>query len=156
RIDIDLKAIVQAQTTVSTAVELATRVRQKADLLPRILARLTAVLPFAVVIVIDQAEEIFTHLQGSEATATLRALADATTGDYKVIVSLRTEYYGRLIDALRLSRRRPDAIREYLLTDFGHADLVDAIKRPTVDHPIAYASEIPRNKWGFTYADGLA
>jgi hypothetical protein len=77
-------------------------------------------------------------------------------GDFKVILSLRTEYYGRLVDRLRRGLHDTNSIREYLLTDFGEQDLVDAIRRPTDRKQIAHASEVPFEKYGFDYAAGVA
>jgi hypothetical protein len=133
-----------------------------APLLGRILAALAGRLPHALVLVIDQAEEVFT-LAHSEADVAnrdralrmLQKLLDVQ-GDVKVIVSLRTEYYGRLIDRLRAGRRDMAGVREYLLTDFSRDDLIDAIERPTADTEIPHALEVPREKYGFRYADGVA
>lgn len=64
-------------------------------------------LPHALVLVIDQAEEIFTLASEVEevedrahALRMLQRLVDVEA-DVKLIVSLRTEYYGRLLDHLR-------------------------------------------------------
>ena len=64
-------------------------------------------LPFTPIVVIDQGEEVFTlarspeeHAPGRRALDILRRTA-ATAGGFKLIMSLRTEYYGRLIDRLR-------------------------------------------------------
>jgi WD40 repeat protein len=77
-------------------------------------------------------------------------------GDYKVIVSLRTEFYGRLIGALRKRRGAAEGIYDYLLVDLDSAALVEFITRPTSDQPIPYAREVPRERYKFVYADGVA
>ena len=130
-------------------------------LLGRLLAALAAALPFGVVLVIDQGEEIFT-LAREEKDAPNRKLALdllrqslAVRGDFKVIVGLRTEYYGRLADRLRRGLGDAEGVREYLLTDFSEVTLAEAIRQPTLDHSIPYAKEVPFQKYGFRYADGL-
>ena len=82
-----------------------------ASLLGKLLAALASRLPHALVLVIDQAEEVFTLVRTrgdvanrDRALRMLQRLLDVQ-GDVKVIVSLRTEYYGRLIDRLRAGRR---------------------------------------------------
>ena len=131
-----------------------------ASLLGRVLAALSSLLPYALVLVIDQAEEIFTLVKPEEAEARRPALdmlreAALTPGDFKVIMALRTEYYGRLVDGLRRGTKDMGGIREYLLTDFDVPDLVAAITRPTSTEPIRYASEIPDEKYRFLYEQGL-
>jgi hypothetical protein len=119
--------------------------------LGRMLTALAGSLPYTLVVVIDQAEEVFTlsHGPGGERrrSQALRILSRAgdDDGDYKVIVSLRTEYYGRLIDAVRRGRHGPHGVREYLLTDLDADSLVAAIERPASDRPVPYALEIPRD-----------
>ena len=136
--------------------------RADVSLLGRILSAISDRLPFAPVLVIDQCEEVFTlartpeDLQrGKRALDMLRRTVDAA-GDFKVILSLRTEYYGRLVDRLRRGLLDTSSIREYLLTDFDEEALVEAIRRPTEREQITHASEIPFEKYGFDYAEGVA
>ena len=128
----------------------------------RLLKEISRRLPHALILVIDQAEEIFTLAKdpkdarnGQEAIELLRK-AMAESGNFKIIISLRTEYYGKFIDRLRTGIRDVVGVREYLLTDFGAKSLVEAIRRPTSHEPIPGATEIPFEKYGFSYADGLA
>ena len=80
---------------------------QDAGLLKDLLTRMAARLPHALVLVFDQAEEVFTLARTPEevsdrdhALRMLQRLVDVKA-DVKLIVSLRTEYYGRLLDHLR-------------------------------------------------------
>jgi tetratricopeptide (TPR) repeat protein len=136
--------------------------QQNPMLLGRLLATLGAQLPYSPVLVIDQCVEVFTlaraprdHENRRLALEMLRQVI-GVPGRYKVIVSLRTEYYGRLIDRLRYGRQAVAGVREYLLTDFTEAQLVDAIRRPTLTEPIPYADKIPYDKYGFRYGEGVA
>ena len=131
------------------------------DFLGRLLAGIAAKLPYTPVLVIDQAEEVFTLARTpADEAARNRALdslrrAAAQGGGFKLVMSLRTEYHGRLVDRLRKGGR-DTGVRAYLLTDFGLDDLVDAITRPTAERPIPHSTEVPFEKYGFKYADGVA
>lgn len=159
---IDLAQTVRSSARLSdvelTPIALIGQLRSGPEVLQRILAALATVLPFGMVLIVDQAEEIFTQGQGPEVWAALRAVAASASGDFKLILSLRTEYYGRFVSALRPSRssQGENSLREYLLTDFSEDDLVEAILRPTLDHPLPYTSDIPRQVYKFRYEDDLA
>ena len=136
--------------------------RGDAALLGRVMAAISERLPFAPILVVDQGEEVFTLAQtpediqrGNQALDMLRRTV-ATAGNFKVIFSLRTEYYGRVIDRLRRGLHDTGKIREYLLTDFDETALLEAIRRPTATTRIPYASEVPFKKFGFSYAEGVA
>ena len=133
-------------------------VRLLADLLVRLARRL----PYALVLVLDQAEEIFTLARTPEEVARrdyglrmLQRLVDVNA-DVKLIISLRTEYYGRLLDHLRAGRRDLNGVRDDLLRDFSRTALIEAITRPTSDTPLAPGQPSPRQKYGFRYDEGVA
>src|SRR5262249_36541783 len=122
----------------ATTATVAAALRKQPDALARFLARLGELLPFTPVVVIDQMEEVFT-LAVQEATDAnqkdaLRVLKEliGRRERYKVVLALRTEYYGRLVDRLRDRRRNLTGVREYLLTDFSREQLIEAIERPTL------------------------
>lgn len=131
-------------------------------LLGRLLAELSRRLPFTPVLVIDQAEEVFTlartpadEANRNEALEMLRRAAIGP-GGFKIVVSLRTEYQGRFTDRLRKGSNTTGGVREYLLTDFNQEALIEVIRRPTASTRIDYASEIPVEKYRFRYAPGVA
>jgi hypothetical protein len=158
-VEVDLRGVVP-ELAVAPAV-LRQGLRCDTALLGRLLARMANHLPFALVLVIDQAEEMFTLARTLEDTQSARLalemlrLALGASGNFRVIVSLRTEYHGRLIDGLRHSPHEVRKVREYLLTDFDEEALVAAIRRPTATVPIPHAAEIPFAKYRFRYADGV-
>jgi acetyl esterase/lipase len=126
-----------------------------------LLANLAEDLPFALVLVIDQGEEMFTLSRTEEdirgrrlALEMFRQLAEAP-GEFKVILSMRTEYYGQMIDRLNLGPEGGPRFPAYLLTTPSEADLIEAIRRPTTDGPIPYSSEVPAEKYRFAYAEGV-
>ncbi len=99
-------------------------------------------LPHALVLLIDQAEEFFTFSRTPEeirdrdhALKMIQRLVDIKA-DVKLIVTLRTEYYGRLLDHLRAGRRDFSGVRDDLLRDFSLPSLIAAIERPTSAEPI--------------------
>ncbi|HKI16959.1 MAG TPA: ATP-binding protein, partial [Isosphaeraceae bacterium] len=117
---------------------------QDAGLLKDLLTRLAARLPHALVLIVDQAEELFTMARTPDEVSnrdhTLRMLQRLVDikADVKLIVSLRTEYYGRLLDHLRAGRRDFSGVRDDLLRDFSKSALIAAIERPTLE------SRLPR------------
>jgi WD40 repeat protein len=130
--------------------------------LGRALEGLSVALPFTLVLMIDQAEEMFTLVrpEGSGLADRDRVLQMLSRigegrGDYKVIVALRTEFYGRLIGALRRGPAGAIGVRDYLLTDLDREGLVAFVARPTVDRAIDHAGEVPRDRYHFHYADGV-
>jgi WD40 repeat protein len=144
------------------AATLRTALMADEDRLATLLERMSARLPHALLLIIDQAEELFTLARTPEETAArdqalrlIRRVADVRA-DVKVIVSLRTEYYGRLLDHLRDGRRDQSGIRDDLLRDFSRSALIEAIERPTLESPLAEDLPSPRATYRFTYADGVA
>jgi WD40 repeat protein len=121
-------------------------------------------------LVLDQCEEIFTRGQSTGDEPLRRAILEKlrrdtlemlrrvveAPGDFKLILSLRTEYYGRLLDGLRRGLRGPGVIRDYLLTDLDEERLIQVIVRPTSEDPIPHSREIPRARYRFVYAPGVA
>ena len=135
--------------------------RNDPSLLGRLLSAISDRLPFAAVLVVDQCEEVFTLSQSPEDAQTRELALDMlrqainAPGDFKIILSLRTEYYGRMIDRLRRGLHDIGGIREYLLTDFDQDSLVEAVTRPTVDDMIPHSAEVPRKRYGFRYEEGV-
>ena len=93
--------------------------------------------PHALLCSSTRREELFTFARTPEevsdrdhALKMLQRVVDIKA-DVKLIVSLRTEYYGRLLDHLRAGRRDFSGVRDELLRDFSLAALIAAIERPT-------------------------
>ena len=160
---IDLRPVLdEALGTQADAATLRAALMDDPGRLATLLERLSAHLPHALVLVLDQAEELFTLAKTPEEIAArdqalrlLQRVADVRA-DVKVIVSLRTEYYGRLLDHLRAGRRDLTGVRDDLLRDFSKPALIEAIERPTLETPLVEGQPAPRQRYGFTYADGVA
>ena len=144
------------------ATELGERLLADTSLLSHVLTRLSGELPVTLVFVIDQAEEMFTLARSpveesarGRVLEMIRQIGDRH-GDFKLIVSLRTEYYGRLASALRRGLSDADGLREYLLADLDVSAMVRAIRRPTSRERVANALEIPFERYrGFSYAENV-
>src|SRR5262249_7546889 len=151
---------------------LRTLLVERPDVLGKILTAAGGQLPFAPLLIIDQCEEIYTLAQRQEkgawkdrpeaspagtVPAGLEAIRQAavTSGRFKVILSVRTEYFGRLLDPLRQGRSDLGGVREYMLTDFDEVALAEALRRPTLDTFVPRTSDVPRAKYGFWYAEGM-
>jgi tetratricopeptide (TPR) repeat protein len=126
-----------------------------------LLTRLAARLPHALILVIDQAEELFTlartpdEIEARDRTLKMLQRLVDIRADVKLIVSLRTEYYGRLLDHLRAGRQDLTGVRDDLLRDFSKEALIKAIELPTSELPIAEGQPSPREKYGFRFAEGV-
>jgi WD40 repeat protein len=130
-------------------------------LLATLLQRLSAQLPHALVLVMDQVEELFTLARSpheiaarDQALRLIQRVADVQA-NVKVIISLRTEYYGRLLDHLRAGRRDLSGVRDDLLRDFSKAALIEAIERPTLEKVLVEGQPSPRQQYLFHYASGV-
>ena len=132
------------------------------EALAALLDRLAAPLPHALVLIIEQAEELFTlsrspqEIRNRDHTLKMLQRLLELKADVKLIVSLRTEYYGRLLDHLRAGRRDLSGVRDDLLRDFSPAALLAAIERPTSPEPLENGLLAPRAKYGFQFAEGVA
>jgi WD40 repeat protein len=124
---------------------LRTKLWENPRLLSDLLIALADQLPHILVLVIDQFEEVFTLANEENRRRVLEMLRGviASQGKFKIILSLRTEYYGRLIHQLRRNVHRFRGVRDYFLADLDKAQLSEAIVRPC-----AY--------YGFDYEPGLA
>jgi WD40 repeat protein len=149
-------------TAASPAPALGRALSDDPSRLGQLLAALSQRLPFRLVVVLDHCEEIFSHAhtlrdqdRGFGALEMLRRAAN-TPGNFKLIVVMDTEYYGRLMNQLGPEAALGQGIREFLLEAPDEPRLVEAILRPTVDEPIPYTSEVPAQKYQFSYADGAA
>src|SRR6202008_1994791 len=99
----------------------ALRVALRSDpgLLGRVLAAIAGWLPFTLVLVVDQAEEVFplarTPADEENRAHALEMLRRAATGPggFKLVVSLRTEYHGRFVDGFLKGTREVVGVREY-------------------------------------------
>jgi WD40 repeat protein len=161
-LSIDLRSVLdKALGTKADAATLRAALMADPSRLATLLERLAAPLPHALVLIVDQAEELFTLAKEpgeitsrDQALRLLQHVADVRA-DVKLIISLRTEYYGRLLHHLRAGRRDLARVRDDLLRDFSRTDLIKAIERPTLKIPLVEGQPAPRDRYGFEYEPGV-
>ncbi len=107
-------------------------------------------LPKTLIFVLDQAEEVLT-LNPSDDLAGDRLNFfsflqefNSVAIDVKLVIALRTEYYGRFFNAMNIDYRVRSDAKEYLLEDLNEKMLAEAIERPTLE------KEVP--PWGTPFA----
>lgn len=122
------------------------------------LRRLSTIVPQTLTLIIDQGEEVLTLNQtadGEEARLSFfKFLTLFTRSDYdiKIVIAIRTEYYGRFCSRVRTAFADMLRLREYFLDELTVDQLRAAILRPT-SADVECGS--PRNVYKFTYEPGL-
>jgi WD40 repeat protein len=134
-------------------------------LLARLLAALSEPLPHELVIVVEQGEGLFTQVSKPVERRRRRLALDmlvraaATPGKYKLIVSLRTEFFGRLAHELTVEPPRLAllalGLEEFFLAPLSREKLIETMLLPTAAEPIACSSEIPCEKYHFSFEEGV-
>jgi WD40 repeat protein len=128
------------------------------NLLAGLLDELTRRLPFDLVLVIEQGEDLVLEATADEMLRRRRALEILggvlrSPARCKVILSVRTEYLGRLMDQFPTG---PERWRTYFLGELDEGRMLQAVILPTSPEPVPYAGEIPRQKYRFTFEHGVA
>lgn len=141
--------------------EFLKRVSGSPGLLLEAVASVVRRVPRTLVLVVDQAEEVLT-LIASQAGEDWRqqfweflALLTNAKIDLKVVVCLRTEYYGRFRHELSEMGARLEHVAEYYLGPLRERDLAAAIERPTLTRSVG-AFGAPRDRYKFSFAPGVA
>jgi NTE family protein len=129
------------------------------DALLAVLERLGGMVPETLVLIIDQGEEVLTVDLGPEGERCrdrfFEFVADFTRAsfDLKLLIALRTEYFGRFVSRARRNFRGA-GIGEYYLDTLTNDQVAEAIGRPTSTKPIGELGA-PRDHYRFTFDDGL-
>lgn len=120
--------------------------------------------PDTLVFVLDQGEEVLTLAQAESGNGArddffdFLALLDSTTIDIKLVIAIRTEYYGRFDEQL-IRRTGGTRFSSYMLHEMSQAGLVAAITRPTLRHAVHGFEQVgdsPYTFYKFDYEDGVA
>lgn len=137
------------------------RARQEDYVLIETLQRIAALLPTTLILILDQAEEVLT-LNAEEGRTHnyiqfFSFLQDfnASALDVKLVISIRTEYFGRFVNGMHVDPRVRSDAKEYLLEDFTEEMLIEAIERPTTKEPIL-PYPTPWETYRFSFEPGLA
>ncbi|HEX3529572.1 MAG TPA: hypothetical protein VH988_21130 [Thermoanaerobaculia bacterium] len=143
-----------------TREEFLEKAGNNAELLTELLNELASKLPKTLILVVDQGEEVLTlepSKKGDDAREEFFKFLNSfsrTDFDLKILVALRTEYYGKFQNKVRQWDVDPVDIRDYLLGDLTEQQLVRAIERPTSEGDVlGYGS--PHDHYKFSFAEGL-
>jgi WD40 repeat protein len=122
----------------------------------RIVRALAEALPWQLIVVIDQGEELFSRTDEVEFSnrASLEILKGARARNFAIILALRTEAFGEVSEAL--GECNVDGATSIYLPELNENSLVDVILWPTVNESIPHASEIPHDVYQFLFEEGLA
>jgi WD40 repeat protein len=138
---------------------------EEPERLERVLADLTGQLPFELVILLDQADDLFSLLKpGTDRLflernlALLQVLLAGRLGSrVKSVLTLRTEYVGRFLDGLSASGAGlGNRLRTFLTPELTQEQLVEVILQPTSSEPLPNTDEVPLQKYGFQFEADLA
>lgn len=129
------------------------------DILMDVLRKLSGMVPETLVLIIDQAEEVLTvDLSGEGEKCRNRFfefLADFAreSFDLKLLLALRTEYFGRFVS--RAQRQvRGSEVGQYYLDTLTSEQVAEAIRRPTSTEPVGELGA-PRDYYHFTFGKGV-
>ncbi len=136
-----------------------------AEILVAVLTEICGDLPGKLILVLDQAEEVLTRAPGGRAgdeaaTAFFRFIEDVylRNVDMRIVVALRTEYYGRFRDELRISdnrlgkRPRSGGVEPYLLRSLREKSALLGI----VNAPTLARREDGTSVYDFAFEKGLS
>lgn len=141
--------------------ELWFALRDNKELLGNALDAVTRSLPFELVLLVDQGEELLTLVRTTQEQArrkkALEMLAHLTkvAPRCKIVFTLRSQALGQFVSLLPNGRLSADW-RSFCLRPLSKAEMVDALLWPTSGEAIPYSEEIPAQKYGFAFEDGLA
>lgn len=129
-------------------------------LLIDVLGKIAAKLRRTLVLIIDQAEELFTLDVGGggdhhrETFSEFMTLFSRSEFAIKLLVALRTDYFGWLFSSILQAEVDQPHVKYYLLRDLTRGQLIDAITLPTSEDAVeGYGS--PRSHYRFRYEEGL-
>lgn len=152
----------QALLGCKNAMEFVQKSGSSGELLVTCLRAVAAEWPRSLVLVIDQGEEVLTlKTERDPSGETARDhffdfvyRFNKTEFDLKLIISLRTEYYGKFTARLNRNMRDLGGLEICYLNDLTEHEVVEAIRRPTsVDNIPPYGS--PSDHYRFSFEAGL-
>ncbi len=148
------------------ATELWEALDKDPTLLARLLDSLSRQLPHDLVILIEQGEEIFTQAREPEdaqrrgRALRMLSLAARQVPRCKIIISLRSDYLGRLRGELADNDPDPVAgqthVRDFCLPELQRHQLLEVLMLPTSTEPIMHTGEVPFNKYRIALNDKFA
>ncbi|GEM_PF-1844745 len=144
----------------STPVQIWQTLDEDPAALAGLLEKVTERLPCELVIVIEQGEDLLDEIGGAavqkrrQAALAMLAHLSSSSARCKVILALRTEFYGQLAEAFAAGKDRL-AWREFFLAPLAAKVLVEALLLPTASAPPLYASAAPHQRYRISFAPGV-
>jgi conflict system STAND superfamily ATPase len=119
--------------------------------------------PRSLVLIIDQGEEVLTlkSARDSSADASRDQFFDfiyrfnRTEFDLKLILAIRSEYYGKFVARMGRNARERSNIEFFYLNELTESEIVEAIERPTCKKEIKPYG-VPFEQYHFQFEPGLA
>jgi WD40 repeat protein len=137
--------------------ELREALQAEPQLLQRVLRTLSAELPWHLLVVVDQGEDLVTLQEKSQTSAPMDLeLLESVVGEANctVVLSIRSEAFGAVLDSLGPAARK--RVVTYHLPELDEERLVEMILWPTATEPVPYASDVPNAAYDFLFEEGLA
>jgi hypothetical protein len=121
----------------------------------------SSTLPATLVLIVDQGEEVLTLKPGPDGDEARKQFFEflwefgRARLDMKLLIAIRTEYYGRFQAFIKRDAFDANLVRDYLLPDLGRGDLIEAIARPTLKYKVVESLCPPYEHFGFSYEPEL-
>ncbi|MGO7044075.1 hypothetical protein ACCT07_36435 [Rhizobium johnstonii] len=121
---------------------------------------ISQVIPQTLVLVVDQAEEVLTlnpsHQDFENRYLFFSFLREFQTSEFaaRIILTIRTEFFGRFVDAIHSSGSSLQEFQHLFLGDLSENALIDAIQLPTSKQQLG-SFGIPYEVYKFQFEDGL-
>jgi WD40 repeat protein len=148
-----------------SARELWIVLRDNKEMLGRVLDAITRPLPFELIIAIDQGEELLTQVRTAQQQLRRQKALDmlmhlsSVAPRCKIVYTIRSQSLGEFA-SLFPEGRLPVACAQgwlpFYLRPLTKTEMVDALLWPTSREVIPYCEEIPYQKYGFAFEDGMA
>jgi len=144
------------------ATEFVERAGNRGGLLIDSLRAVAAEWPRSLVLVIDQGEEVLTLKSERDSSAELARdqffdfvyRFNKTEFDLKLIIAIRTEYYGKFTARMGRSLRDLTSVEIFYLNELSEPEIVEAIKRPTLQDAIPPYGR-PCDQYHFVFEEQL-
>ena len=133
---------------------------QDSELLIDVLSKIARKVSRTIVLIVDQAEEVITLNTGVKGDLfrheffSFLSLMSKTQIELKLIVALRSEYFGEFFDEISLEEFDFKGVKVTALKDLTTNQIIQAITRPTQSEPIENYG-IPYDHYQFQFESGL-
>lgn len=157
---IDLEAARHGNKTLDDFIKACTK---DSDVLLKAIAVICKRLPYTLVLILDQVEEVITQTDSPErATARRRFFAfikdlAVSRVNMRFIVAIRKDHSGQFIGSIQVDSKISPAFKAFFLPDLPKEGMREAILRPTQETSSESAAMLPpaRNFYNFEFGPGV-